>query len=91
MSAGIRRPWTPTSNVRLPRPRRCGSRGQTSAVKQVAAELGFDDEAYFGRFFRKHTGYRPTDFRTQARAQLAVGEPRAAAPRDARTRRRAQR
>jgi AraC family transcriptional activator of pobA len=43
------------------------------SVKQVAAELGFDDEAYFGRFFRKHTGYRPTEFRAQAREQLASG------------------
>lgn len=61
------------------------------SVKQVAAELGFVDEAYFGRFFRKHTGYRPTDFRARARAQLARGDGRAAAPRESRPRRRAQR
>lgn len=41
------------------------------SVKQVAAELGFDDEAYFGRFFRKQTGFRPTEFRESARRQLA--------------------
>ena len=41
------------------------------SVKQIAAELGFEDEAYFGRFFKKHTGQRPTDFRREARAQLA--------------------
>lgn len=34
-----------------------------SGVKQVAARLGFVDEAYFGRFFRKHTGVTPTAFR----------------------------
>lgn len=41
------------------------------SVKQVAAVLGFQDEAYFGRFFRKHTGQRPTEFRQMARAHLA--------------------
>lgn len=41
------------------------------SIKQVAAELGFDDEAYFGRFFKKHTGQRPTEFRELARRQLA--------------------
>lgn len=41
------------------------------SVKQVAAELGFDDEAYFGRFFKKHTGERPTEFREGARRRLA--------------------
>ncbi|QIL82409.1 helix-turn-helix domain-containing protein [Diaphorobacter sp. HDW4A] len=41
------------------------------AIKQIAAELGFEDEAYFGRFFKTHTGHRPTEFRTLARQQLA--------------------
>lgn len=41
------------------------------SIKQVAGELGFDDEAYFGRFFRKHTGHRPTEFRAMARKRLA--------------------
>jgi AraC family transcriptional activator of pobA len=44
----------------------------TLSIKQVAADLGFDDEAYFGRFFKKHTGNRPSDFRALARRQLAV-------------------
>jgi AraC family transcriptional activator of pobA len=39
-------------------------------VKQVAALLGFDDEAYFGRFFRHRTGLSPTAFRTQVRREL---------------------
>lgn len=42
------------------------------SVKQIAATLGFEDEAYFGRFFKKQTGQRPTDFRVQARRQLAA-------------------
>lgn len=35
-------------------------------VKQIARELGFNDEAYFGRFFRKQTGLRPTEYRAKA-------------------------
>lgn len=42
------------------------------SIKQVAAELGFDDEAYFGRFFKKQTGLRPTEFRDVARRRLAA-------------------
>lgn len=37
-----------------------------SSVKQVADSLGFADETYFGRFFRKHTGLSPRAFRTKA-------------------------
>lgn len=44
------------------------------SVKQIAALLGFEDEAYFGRFFRKQTGHKPTEFRAMARQQLAGGE-----------------
>jgi len=40
-------------------------------VKQIASLLGFADEAYFGRFFRKHTGLTPTQFRQAARLKLA--------------------
>ena len=38
----------------------------TLSVKQIASELGFQDEAYFGRFFRKQTGLRPTEYRAAA-------------------------
>jgi AraC-like DNA-binding protein len=31
-------------------------------VKEVARELGFDDELYFSRLFKKATGYSPTFF-----------------------------
>lgn len=40
-------------------------------VKQIAGLLGFADDAYFGRFFRKHTGMTPTQFRQAARMNLA--------------------
>ena len=42
------------------------------SIKQIAAELGFDDDAYFGRFFKKQTGHRPTEFRALARRRLAL-------------------
>lgn len=41
------------------------------SIKQVAALLGFADEAYFGRFFKKHSGQTPTQFRATARKALA--------------------
>ena len=42
------------------------------SVKQIADLLGFADEAYFGGFFKKQTGRRPTEFRTMARRHLAA-------------------
>lgn len=38
----------------------------SGSVKQLASALGFVDEAYFGRFFRKHTGLTPREFRAKA-------------------------
>ena len=32
-------------------------------VKEIAYELGYEDHAYFSRFFRKNTGMTPTAFR----------------------------
>ncbi|MDR0777422.1 MAG: helix-turn-helix domain-containing protein [Azonexus sp.] len=40
-------------------------------IKQIAGLLGYTDDAYFGRFFRKQTGRTPTEFRQAARKQLA--------------------
>lgn len=42
------------------------------SVKQIAATLGFEDEAYFGRFFKKQTGHRPTEFRALGRQRLSA-------------------
>ena len=42
----------------------------TLSIKQISAELGFEDEGYFGRFFKKHTNLKPTDFRNIGRQQL---------------------
>ena len=44
----------------------------TLSVKQLAVGLGFQDEAYFGRFFKKQTGLRPTEFRERARVRLSL-------------------
>ena len=38
----------------------------SSSNQQLADAMGFADEAYFGRFFRKHTGLTPGEFRTRA-------------------------
>lgn len=38
----------------------------TNSIKQLADSLGFADETYFGRFFRKHTGVSPREFRAKA-------------------------
>ncbi|WP_312992823.1 helix-turn-helix domain-containing protein [Chryseobacterium flavum] len=37
----------------------------TMNVKEVAYSLNYDDDAYFVRFFTKHTGISPTNFRKQ--------------------------
>lgn len=42
------------------------------SVKEIAASLGFDDPAYFSRFFTKHVGVSPTRFR-QRQARAAEG------------------
>lgn len=43
----------------------------TLSIKQIAGVLGFADEAYFGRFFKKHAGRTPTEFREAAHRRLA--------------------
>ncbi|MFT3870614.1 MAG: AraC family transcriptional regulator [Nibricoccus sp.] len=40
----------------------------TRAVKEVAAELGYDDEAYFSRLFKKSVGVSPRDYQLGAAA-----------------------
>lgn len=36
-------------------------------IKEIAWQLGFEDESYFSRFFRKHTGHAPGEFRQRFR------------------------
>lgn len=35
------------------------------SVKEIAAKLGFDDEHYFSRYFKKYVGISPSSFREQ--------------------------
>jgi len=48
----------------------------TMSVKQIAHELGFDDPAYFTRFFQRETRMGPTKWRAQA-ARLVLKAPSA--------------
>ena len=42
-----------------------------ASIKQIADGLGFEDESYFGRFFRKHLGMSPQAYRVQELERLA--------------------
>jgi AraC family transcriptional regulator, transcriptional activator of pobA len=37
------------------------------AVKEICFDLGFEDPAYFNRFFKKHTGATPVEYRKSVR------------------------
>ncbi|PPC77666.1 AraC family transcriptional regulator [Pokkaliibacter plantistimulans] len=43
------------------------------SINEVAQSLGFADQAYFSRFFTRHSGATPSEFRQQARQQLVSG------------------
>jgi AraC family transcriptional regulator of arabinose operon len=45
-----------------------------SPVKQIAAQVGFEDPLYFSRVFRKYTGTSPKAFRTNMGVTRAEGE-----------------
>ena len=54
-----------------------------TSIKRLASNLGFEDEGYFGRFFRKHTGLTPREFRARALGSfnaVADGDSSAEAP-----------
>jgi AraC-like DNA-binding protein len=39
---------------------------QQQSIKEIAYDLGFTDQSYFARFFRKQTGFTPEAFRKQS-------------------------
>ena len=45
-----------------------------NSIRQLADRLGFEDEAYFSRFFRKQTGLTPRQFRALAMAGVTAVE-----------------
>lgn len=45
-----------------------------NSIKQLAYTLGFADETYFCRFFRKHTGLSPREFRVKAMDAMSIPE-----------------
>lgn len=45
----------------------------TAAVSSIAFKLGFNDPAYFCRFFSKHTGQSPSLFRSKALGEIQSG------------------
>ncbi len=40
------------------------------SIKQIAAKLGFEDEAYFSRFFKKETQQSPKAFRQRSASKI---------------------
>ncbi|MGX5820002.1 helix-turn-helix domain-containing protein [Chitinophaga lutea] len=42
------------------------------SVKEIAAELGYDDPLYLSRLFRKHTGVSPREFRQRVGVSILV-------------------
>lgn len=41
-------------------------------VKEITYELGFEDPSYFSRFFKKHTGHSPAQFRALSKESAAI-------------------
>jgi AraC family transcriptional regulator, transcriptional activator of pobA len=41
-------------------------------IKQIAHVLGFEDAAYFSRYFRKQTGATPKEFQAAAHTDLSL-------------------
>lgn len=42
------------------------------SIKHITFELGFDDVSYFSNFFKKNSGFSPSDFRNTARSARLI-------------------
>jgi AraC-like DNA-binding protein len=49
--------------IRLRMERACGMLATTRSVKEIAADLGYDDPFYFSRVFKSIHGVAPSDYR----------------------------
>lgn len=47
----------------------------THAIQQIASRLGFEDAAYFSRFFAQNAGVSPRTYRERERARMAPAGP----------------
>ncbi|MDD6682831.1 MAG: AraC family transcriptional regulator [Clostridiales bacterium] len=60
---------TPTDYIihhKMNRARELFARAHGLSVKEIAGELGYEDQCYFSRLFTKVTGETPSDFRNRA-------------------------
>ena len=46
----------------------------SSPIAKIASLVGYDDQMYFSRVFRKRVGTSPSDFRKSSEAQPAFSE-----------------
>ena len=57
---------TPTrflTDLRIGRARKMLTDHPDAEVKEIAAQLGFTDQGYFSRLFKKETGKSPAEYR----------------------------
>ena len=45
-------------------------RGTTMSIKEIAHELNFSNESFFGRYVKQHLGFPPKEYRERMKASL---------------------
>lgn len=51
------------------------------SIQEIANRLGFTNQSFFGRYFKKHTGLSPAEYRSAPHEDKQQARPPAAAPR----------